>query len=250
METMDKTRDNPVENPKKDDLTNSVGMEFVLIPAGEFDMGSPDGEEGRFDEEGPVHRVKISKPFYFGKYVVTQKQWKEVRGKNPSQFGGCDDCPVENVSWDDLQGFIKRLNKKEDTDKYRLPTEAEWEYAARAGTSTRYSFGDDESMLGEYAWYDENSGEKTHPVGEKKPNPWGLYDIHGNVWEWVQDRWHENYDGAPLDGSAWESGGSGRRIQRGGGWHTSARRCRSANRIGYTPDIRFYNIGVRLVRSL
>jgi len=250
METMDKTRENPVENPKKDDFTNSVGMEFVLIPAGEFDMGSPDDEEGRFDEEGPVHRVKISKPFYLGKYVVTQRQWKEVRGKNPSQFGGCDDCPVENVSWDDLRGFIKRLNKKEGTDKYRLPTEAEWEYAARAGTRTRYSFGDDESMLGEYGWYDENAGEKTRPVGQKKPNPWGLYDVHGNVWEWVQDRWHENYDGAPLDGSAWESGGSGRRIQRGGGWHTSARRCRSANRIGYSPEIRFYNIGVRLVMSL
>ena len=121
-------------------------------------------------------------------------------GDNPSHVKG-DDLPVERVSWDDVQEFIRKLNKKEGTDKYRLPSEAEWEYACRAGATTRYSFGDSESKLGDYAWYHENSGDKTHPVGKKKPNPYGLYDMHGNVWERVQDERH-SYDGAPNDGSA------------------------------------------------
>ena len=131
-----------------------------------------------------------------GKYPVTQKQWKKVMGNNPSNFKG-EDRPVESVSWEDVQEFVKKLNEKEGTDKYRLPSEAEWEYACRAGTQTRYSFGDDESKLNEYAWYDKNSGSETHPVGQKKPNSWDLYDMHGNVWEWVQDRWHDKYKGAP-----------------------------------------------------
>jgi formylglycine-generating enzyme required for sulfatase activity len=126
---------------------------------------------------------------------------------SPSVFKG-DNLPVVSVSWDDVQQFIKKLNEKEGTNKYRLPSEAEWEYAAHAGTTTRYSFGDDESMLVDYAWYDANSGNKTHEVGQKKPNPWGLYDIYGNVWEWVQDKYHDSYNGAPIDGSAWEGDGS------------------------------------------
>ena len=161
---------------------NTIDMEFVLIQPGEFDMGSPVNETGRGNDEGPVHHVTISEAFYLGKYEVTQKQWHEVMGYSPSHFKG-DDLPAENVSWDDVQEFIKKLNKKENTHKYRLPSEAEWEYAARAGTTTRYSFGDDDSKLGEYAWYNENSGGKTHPVGNKGANPWGLYDVHGNVWE-------------------------------------------------------------------
>jgi formylglycine-generating enzyme required for sulfatase activity len=173
--------------PKPADFTNSIGMEFVLIPAGAFEMGSPSNEAGRDDDDGPIHQVTIKNAFYMGKYEVTQEQWRAVMGDNPSYFTGNDNLPVEQVSWDDVQEFIRKLNAKEGTDKYRLPSEAEWEYACRAGTTTRYSFGDSESRLGEYAWYTDNSGSKTHPVGQKKPNPWGLYDMHGNVWEWVLD---------------------------------------------------------------
>ena len=156
-------------------------MVFVLIPAGEFDMGSPSSEVGRQDNEGPVHLVKIPEPFYMSKYEVTQKQWREVMGSDLSYYEG-DDLPVEQVSWNDVQEFITKLNEREGSVKYRLPSEAEWEYAARAGTSTRYYFGDDESELEDYEWYQENSeGSTPYPVGQKKPNPWGLYDIHGNV---------------------------------------------------------------------
>jgi formylglycine-generating enzyme required for sulfatase activity len=197
---------------------NTIDMEFVLIQPGRFDMGSPANETGRYDDEGPVHHVTISEEFYLSKYEVTEKQWHKVMGENPSDFKG-DDLPVENVSWDDVQEFIKKLNGKENTHKYRLPSEAEWEYAARAGTTSRYSFGDNDSKLGEYAWYIKNSGDKTHPVGKKGANPWGLYDVHGNISEWVQDEWQDTYNGAPDDGSAWEDGvGIVLRVFRGGNW--------------------------------
>ena len=156
--------------------------------------------------------------------------------------------PVENVSWDDVQEFIKKLNK--GADNYRLPSDTEWEYACRARTNTKYSFGDEESELENYGWYNENSGSKTYPVGQKKPNPWGLYDMHGNVWEWVQDRWHDNYKDAPSNGSAWEDGNSSSRIIRGGSWHGNARHCRSADRHRYEPAIRSSSIGFRLLRRL
>ena len=188
-------------------------IEFVRIPSGDFMMGSPDGEDGRWDNEGPVHKVTIKNSFYLGKYPVTQKQWEKVMGSNPPVKG--DDLPVESVSWKDVQEFITKLNKMEATDKYRLPSEAEWEYACRAGTTTRFYFGDDESKLGDYAWYVENSGSKTHPVGQKGANPWDLYDMHGNVLEWVQDKWHSDYNGAPSDGSAWEDGDSSYRVLPG-----------------------------------
>ena len=226
----------------------STGMEFVLIPAGKFTMGSPLEEEGRYNDEDPVHEVTIKDSFYMGKYPVTQKQWNEIMGSNPSDFKG-DDRPVEKVSWDDALVFIKKLNEKEKNNKYRLPSEAEWEYACRAGTTTRYSFGDDESKIGDYAWY-VNLKDGTHTVGQKKPNPWGLYDMHGNVWEWVQDKWHENYNGAPSDGSAWEDGDSSDRVIRGGGWSDNARSCRSANRGRRDPgDLNNY-VGFRLLRKL
>ncbi len=227
-------------------LTKSISMEFVQIPAGEFDMGSPSNEGGRYDDEGPVHRVKISKAFYMGKYEVTQMLWREVMGTDPSNFKG-DNQPVESVSWNDVQEFIKKLNEKDGTSKYRLPSEAEWEYAARAGTTTRYSFGDDESKLGDYAWYYGNSGSKTHEVGQKKPNPWGLYDVHGNVYEWVQDSWHNNYNGAPTDGSAWD-GDDSSRVGRGGSWNYFGWLCRSALRRFGDPGFRSDNLGFRLVR--
>ncbi|MCZ7393076.1 MAG: formylglycine-generating enzyme family protein [Candidatus Methanoperedens sp.] len=232
-------------------------MEFVLIPAGEFDMGSPESEKDRDGNEGPVHHVKISKAFYMGKYEVTQKQWREVMGNDPSNFKG-DNLPVESVSWNDVQEFIKKLNEKEGTNRYRLPSEAEWEYAGRAGTTTRYSFGDDESKLGEYAWYAMNSGSRTHEVGQRKSNPWGLYDMHGNVWEWVQDIYHNSYNGAPTDGSAWEGDGSDR-VLRGGCWYDLASYLRSAHRGGLVPDDlhrgglalggRYGDVGFRLLRN-
>jgi formylglycine-generating enzyme required for sulfatase activity len=223
---------------------NSIGMKFVLIPADDFMMGSEE-----YDDEKPVHKVKISKPFYLGIYPVTQTEWKAIMGDNPSYFKG-DDLPVESVSWNDVQDFIKKLNKKEGTNKYRLPSEAEWEYAARAGTTTRYYFDDDESKLGEYAWYNANSEGKTHEVGHKKPNAWGLYDMHGNVWEWMQDKWHNSYDGAPADGSAWESGDGSDRVGRGGSWTHDAGGCRSAVRGGDAPGDRDFVLGFRLLREM
>jgi formylglycine-generating enzyme required for sulfatase activity len=229
-------------------FTNTIGMEFVTIPAGEFEMGSPSDEEGRFENEGLVHPVNIKKAFHMCRYEVTQKQWRAIMGDNPSYFTG-DDLPVEWVSWDGVQEFIKKLNEKEGTDKYRLPSEAEWEYACRAGTTTRYSFGDSKSKLGDYAWYTDNSDKKTHPVGQKKPNSWGLYDMHGNVWEWVQDRWHSNYDGAPADGSAWE-GDDANRVIRGGGWlDYAAGYCRSAFRSHGSLRGRGNAIGFRILKE-
>ena len=234
-------------------FTSSIGMEFVLIPAGEFDMGSPLDEKGRYDIEGPVHNVKIEDAFYLGKYEVTQNQWQAVMGNNPSNFKG-GDLPVEQISWNDAQDFIKKLNEKEGTDQYRLPSEAEWEYAARAGTSTRYSFGDNESKLGEYAWYYGNPDYKTHPIGLKKPNPWGLYDMYGNVKELVQDTVHLNYYGAPTDGSAWEESRDGLddlyRVNRGGSWNSDIRGCRSASFDYLYIGKRDSDVGFRLLQDV
>lgn len=230
-------------------ISPSTGMEFILINEGEFMMGSPLDEEGRYNSEGPVNKVKIEKSFYMSKYQVTQKQWIDIMGNNPSWFKG-DERPVECVSWDDVQEFIKKLNEMEGADKYRLPSEAEWEYACRAGTTTRYYFGDDESRLDEYAWYDKNSGSETHPVGQKNPNPWYLYDMHGNALEWVQDRWHDNYGGAPSNGSAWEDGSSSSHILRGGGWNNNAMNCRSAFRGRTDSNTRLQVVGFRLLRKL
>lgn len=229
------------ERPKT--FTNSIGMKFTLIPAGEFNMGSEE-----YDSEKPVHKVKINNSFYLGTYLVTQREWKAVMGDNPSSVKGVK-LPVEKVSWFEVQEFIFNLNEKEGTDKYRLPNEAEWEYACRAGTTTRYSFGDSESELGDYAWYDENSDGKTHPVGQKKPNSWGLYDMHGNVYEWVQDCWHDSYDGAPTDGSAWERAGNNR-VNRGGSWYDLARNRRSASRRYDIPYNCSHVLGFRLLREL
>ena len=224
---------------------NSIGMKFVLIPAGEFMMGKTDSYN--IGNEKPVHRVKLIKPFYLGIYPVTQRQWKEVMRSNPSNFKG-GNLPIENVFWNNVHDFIKKLNKKEGVNKYRLPSEAEWEYAVRAGTTSKFSFGDDESKLRDYAWYNVNSGGKTHDVGQKKPNPWGLYDMHGNVWEWVQDIYHDSYNGAPTDGSAWEGRGSDRVI-RGSHWNNDVLKCRSATRRGAEPNSCLL-IGFRLLKDL
>lgn len=240
----------PSPNSNQNTFTNSIGMDFVLIPTGEFEMGSPSDEKSRANDEGPVHEVQISDSFYLGKYEVTQKQWRKIMKNNPSNFKG-DDLPVETVYWNDVQEFVRKLNEWEGTDKYRLPSEAEWEYAARAGTTTRYSFGDDDAKLGDFAWYRDNSGSKTHPVGQKQPNSWGLYDMHGNVYEWVQDEWHSNYNGAPTDGSAWEDGSVSLRVNRGGSWYRYAWYSRSADRRNYDQNNRRYDsLGFRLVMEV
>lgn len=245
------------------DYTNSIGMKFMKIPEGEFMMGSSLDTEGRDSDESPLHKVTIKKPFYMGKFEVTQKQWREVMGSNPSYFEG-DNLPVERVSWNDVQVFIKKLNEIEGTNKYHLPSEAEWEYACRAETTTRYSFGDADSELKDYGWYSDyataeewqqnfskivNEGS-THAVGQKKPNPWRLYDMHGNVWEWCQDTWHDNYDGAPSDGSAWENGNNSSRVCRGGGWANRAWGCLSSNRYMGAPDGRNRILGFRVLKEI
>ncbi|MDD4497697.1 MAG: formylglycine-generating enzyme family protein [Methanosarcinaceae archaeon] len=212
------------------------GIEFVEILPGEFDMGYKDCKNKYCENEIPHHTVTIKNPFYMGKYPVTQKEWKEVMGDNPSYFQKCngfkddDTRPVEKVSWNEVQIFIKKLNENEGTDKYRLPSEAEWEYACRAGTKTRFSH--ENSKLEEYAWYKKNAYGKTHPVGQKNPNPWGLYDMHGNVWEWVQDTYHDNYEARPdpSDSSAWVDNDSTSHVERGGSWYDDPRFCRSASR--------------------
>jgi formylglycine-generating enzyme required for sulfatase activity len=242
------------EESKKHEISKtftspSTGMEFVLIPAGEFMMGSPSGEEDRNDDEGPVHKVTIKNSFYMSKYPVTQKQWKKVMENNPSHFRG-EDLPVESVSWIDVQEFVKKLNDKEDTDEYRLPSESEWEYACRAGTTTRYSFGDDKSKLRNCAWYFDNSDGKTHYIGQKDPNAWDLYDMYGNIWEWVQDIGHKNYKDAPLDGNPWNIGYNSNRVFRGGGWSGFSKSCRSSARLADSPRMRNGRLGFRLLRQL
>ena len=234
------------------EVTNSIGMKLLLIPPGEFLMGSPESEEWRRVAEGPQHRVRITKPFYLGVFEVTQSQWESVMGSNPSNGIRDADSPVENVSWEYCQEFIRRLNERseEQGEVYRLPTEAEWEYACRAGSTTRYYFGDDASMLGNYSWHLGTSGGRTHPVGGKKPNSWGLYDMHGNVWEWCSDWYGENYyANSPVDDPQGPATGSAR-VERGGDWCSGARQCRSSYRGGYDPAYTYGLQGFRLSRTV
>ncbi len=220
--------------PFTEKISNVVTLEMVSLPAGQFIMGSADSDPDAWDAEKPQHQVKVNS-FAIGKYPVTQAQYEAVMGTNPSHFKNNSwlknnlQNPVENVSWNDAQAFCQKLSQI--TGKtYRLPTEAEWEYACRAGTTTRYYFGDDASQLGDYAWYKGNSQNTTHPVGQKKPNAWGLYDMIGNVWEWCEDNWHDNYIGAPKDGSAWLTNDNDYPILRGGCWYNGPDGCRSAYR--------------------
>jgi formylglycine-generating enzyme required for sulfatase activity len=228
------------------EISNSIGMQFVLIPAGEFMMGSNDGDS----DERPVHRVLLTKPFYLGKYEVTQGEWERVMGNNnPSQYKGDPRRPVESVSWDALQEFIKRINARESGARYRLPTEAEWEYAARAGSTTVHSFGNDAAQLGYYAWYGDNAGSSTHPVGQKLSNAWGLHDIHGNVWEWVQDWYSDKYYAqSPPENPPGPQPGSNR-VARGGSWGAGAWGCRSADRNNDAPGSRGGDLGFRLLST-
>ncbi len=220
----------------------TLNAKFVLIPAGTFMMGSPSGEPGR-DNDETQHQVTISKSFYMQTTEVTQGQWKTVIGWNPSDFKKCGkDCPVESVSWNDAQEFIRKLNQKEGTDKYRLPTEAEWEYAARAGTIDARS-----GALDEIAWYDKNSDGKTHPVGQKRPNAWGLNDMYGNVWEWVHD-WYGEYPTGPVTDPIGPESRT-RRVFRGASCYDDTRYCRSARRKHLGPIYRLTGVGFRLVRT-
>jgi len=228
------------------EILNSIGMEFVLIPAGEFLMGSID----RLEEERPVHKVRISRPFYLGKYAVTQAEWEAVVGNDASRFKGDLNRPVEMVSWEDVKKFIRWLEAR-GVERYRLPTEAEWEYACRAGSTTIYSFGNNSNQLGEHAWYEANADGQTHPVGQLKPNAWGLYDMHGNVYEWVQD-WYGEYPAEAVTDPQGPSSPSSDpdRVNRGGCWQHDAWSCRSARRGRLTPDSRRDNLGFRLLRMV
>jgi formylglycine-generating enzyme required for sulfatase activity len=223
--------------------------EMVTMPAGNYLMGSFDITHGQ-----PMHPVSVP-AFMLGRTEVTQGQWRAVMGSNPSNFKECGmDCPVEGIDWVNAQEYARRLSQK--TGKtYRLPSEAEWEYAARAGSSGKWSFGDDESQLGDHAWYGYKGGFGTHAVAQKRSNAFGIFDMHGNVREWVQDVWNENYQGAPNDGSAWLSGGDQvRRVRRGGAWGGAwgddpPGSLRSANRGRNALDFSVYFTGMRIART-
>lgn len=222
-------------------LLSPEGM--VFVKGGCFQMGDTFGD-GDSDEK-PVHEVCVD-DFYMAETEVTQKQWKDVMGDNPSMFKNCDDCPVEQVSWDDIQGYISKLNSKTGNN-YRLPTEAEWEYAARSGGKNEKYAGS--SDINSVAWYESNSGSKTHPVKQKSPNGLGLYDMSGNVWEWVQDWYDDNYyKNSPKDNPKGASSGRAR-VLRGGSWGNSPKYSRSALRSWDNPVNRLYNCGFRLART-
>jgi formylglycine-generating enzyme required for sulfatase activity len=231
------------------DLGNKVTMKLVFIPSGKFMMGSPASEKGRNADEGPQREVTITKPFYMGATGVTDVQYEAVMGKNPFSFKLEGSQDSENmVSWDDTVDFCKKLSEKTGK-KVRLPTEAEREYACRAGTETRFSFGDDDTALRAYAWYAGNSESNTHPVGQKEPNPWGLYDMHGNVWEWCSDYYADSYANAKYEDPQGPASGW-YRVLRGGGWNDIPRYCRSACRMNYGPGVRLSDYGFRVVVDL
>jgi formylglycine-generating enzyme required for sulfatase activity len=229
-------------------------MEFVAIEPGSFTMGSVTADSLRIANltlplanEQPAHQVTLSRRFWLGRHEVTQAQWEAVMGSNPSHFQG-PRRPLEQVCWNDVQVFIDRLNQAAGQAVYRLPTEAEWEYACRAGTAGRWSFGDRAAQLGAYAWWPGNSAGQTHEVGQKRPNPWGLYDMHGNVWEWVQD-WYGPYAAAAQTDPAGPETGV-HRVFRGGGWRFGdASAARSALRLWQDPALAFPYVGFRLART-
>jgi formylglycine-generating enzyme required for sulfatase activity len=251
-----------------EDLGNGLTLEMVALPAGEFMMGSPQGEKGRRDAEGPQHKVSVP-GLWMGKFPVTQAQYQMIMGNNPSHFteNGAS-RPVERASWHDAVAFCEQLSQRTGRT-YRLPSEAEWEYACRAGTTTRYAFGDSiaatqvncdlqktvvvrEGFLG-IGRKTERRGSylaETSPVGRYPANQFSLHDMHGNVWEWCQDIWHDSYDGAPTDGSAWVAGeDDSRRVRRGGSWYFDPRDCRSASRDNVNADFRSFNVGFRVCCS-
>ncbi len=248
------------------EIKNSVGMEFVLIPKGTFTMGGSLYDKEYDDTEGPQRKVTLNYDFYLGKYEVTQKQWKAVMGDNPSEFPECgENCPVENINWNEASEFIKRMNAKNDGYVYRLPSEAEWEYAARAGTTTQFYWGEDlnYTKMCEYANVPDrsalafnadwkvagcNDGYKTTaPVGKFLPNNFGVYDMSGNIWEWVEDIDSPNYNGLPTDGSAnLTKGDTSLRVLRGGSWGFRPWDLRLTDRTGVTTEFESYVTGFRV----
>lgn len=237
-------------------VTNSLGMSFAPIPAGTFMMGSPESEPLRDSSDETLHQVTLTKSFYLQTTEVTQGQWKAVMGSNPSGFSNCgDDCPVEQVSWYDCQSFITNLNQLEGTTKYRLPTEAEWEYACRAGTTTPFNTGnclstDEANYDGSRPYTGCSSGiyrQTTAPVKSFSPNAWGLYDMHGNVWEFCQD-WYGDYPSSSVTDPVGPSWGD-QQVLRGGGWSSAARSSRSAVRGHYIPGNSSNSVGFRVARD-
>ena len=233
--------DNTISIPVKD----GISIDMVRVEAGTFTMGATPEMKEPFDWEKPTHQVTLTNDYYIGKYEVTQALWKAVMGNNPSIFKG-DNLPVEQVSWDDCQEFIDKLNSI--TGKtFRLPTEAEWEYAARGGKKSRGYQYSGSNNLSDVAWYADNSGSKTHAIGSKQANELGIYDMTGNVWEWCQD-WYGRYDGSLQVNPTGAASGSGR-VNRGGGWYVTARDCRSSCHVYNSPDDRYCSLGLRLVLS-
>ncbi len=219
--------------------------EMVELPAGSFTMGSDDADP----EAKPAHSVTLAHKFAIGKTEVTQKQWQSIMGNNPSYFADCgDNCPVEQVSWDDVQVFLKKLNEKTGK-QYRLPTEAEWEYACHAGAEEDYCGSNKDEKV---AWTSSTSDSflfnSTYEVAKKNPNAFGLYDMSGNVWEWVEDTWHDNYAGAPADGAAWMGGSM--RVLRGGSWGKKSKYARATTRFKFSENYRDWSYGFRLALTL
>jgi len=228
------------------ELVSGVNVTMVWIPPGQFNMGSPEGEAHRLDDEGPVRRVGFRTGFWMSKYEVTQAQWQAVMGANPANVSGLgDNNPAHTVSRDNVAEFLGRVG-----GGFRLPTEAEWEYAARAGTRTRFYWGDDQGygQIGRFAVYTANDPDGTAQVGTKEPNGWGLHDMAGNVWEWVQDDYHDSYAGAPDGSTAWTDNPRGNRgVLRGGSWGDRPRYCRSASRRWSYPYTDSDHVGFRVV---
>lgn len=261
------TQTQPVNSDRKEpgSYTNPIGMAFVEIGPGAFDMGAPDGENGRSASDGPVHRVEIGYSFLMGKFEVTQDQYQKVMGINPSKIDDClgdEPCsvganiPVENVSWNDAKKFVEKLSAKDPKYQYRLPSESEWEFGCRAGSTTIFSYGD--SLGSDQANFDGRSPygsaaagvykKKAVPVGSYQPNKFGLYDMHGNVSEWVEDYFHDDYSSTPTDGKAMETKGRlGGRVSRGGGYLMSGRHQRCASRKGDSAEFSPVSGGFRVV---
>jgi formylglycine-generating enzyme required for sulfatase activity len=234
-----------------DRIQNSIGMDFVKIPAGNFIMGEATRAEcttcNARPDETPRHAVTISHSFYISTHEVTQKQYMDIMKDNPSRFKG-DNHPVDSVSWTAAKLFIQGLNELEKTQSYRLPTEAEWEYAARAGTREAFHFGDRNRDLLDYAWYVINSGSRTHPVGLKKPNPWGLYDMYGNVFEWCEDWYAKGYYALSPNKDPEGPANGANKVKRGGSKDRSARSCRSSARDSADPTTQSDNTGFRIIK--
>ncbi len=241
-----------------DAILKRFADEFIVITPGKgkfpasFVMGS---NKGGAASEQPAHQVSLAKPFAMAKYEVTQELYQAVMGTNPSRWKGPRNS-VEKVSWDEAVAFcrkvtqeLRRLGMLRKEEIIRLPTEAEWEYLCRAGTTTAYSFGEDANELTQYCWFTGNAKGNDPPVGAKKANPWGFYDMHGYVWEWCADAWHPNYEGAPKDSSAWHAEGAKERVIRGGAWTERAERCRSGARGHAAAETRSDAIGFRCVRA-